>query len=85
VRADFGDGPVTLTRISGASVTTPAVTRELMLYGVVFSDFAACCTKPPFVSSTTNVLASAIEAVIWSLNDVPALLAVSTRMSALAW
>ena len=44
---------MTLMRISGASVTTPAETRELMFYGVVLRLLAACWTKPPFVSSTT--------------------------------
>ncbi len=84
MRAAFGVSPVTLMRISGASVTTPAETRELMVNCVVFSLTAACWMKPPFVISTTNVLASAIDALIWSLYDDPAVPAVSTRRSALA-
>ena len=31
----------------------------------------ACWMKPPFVISTTNVLASAIDALIWSLYEMP--------------
>ena len=54
-------------RISGASVTTLAETREPMLPGVVLRLLAACWMKPPFVISTTNVLASAMDALIWSL------------------
>ena len=84
-RADFGVSPVTLMRISGASVTVPAETRELMLNGVVFSFVAACWMKPPFEISTTNVLASAIDALIWSLYELPAFAVVSTRISTLAW
>ena len=66
-------------------MTTLAETREPRLPGVVLRLLAACWMKPPFVISTTNVLASAMDALIWSLYEMPAPPAVSTRIRALAW
>ena len=84
-RAAFGVSPVTLDadqrRIgddAGRDARADVERRRLELRRGLLDEAAVAI-------STTNVLASAIEALIWSLYELPALPAVSTRMSTLAW